>query len=234
VRAGFTHVFEQADLDIVGQAAGAAELIRKVGAHRPDAAVLELRREQAEREEDVWAVGQVRTRWPEVGVLVLSDQLGVGAARQLTVDGTRGFGYLRAHRLTEPEQLRRAVHRVAAGYSCLDSHIVSSLLAGSDAGTPLDELSPREAEVLALLAQGRSNQGIGSLLFLSERGVEKHITSIYSKLSIPSERADHRRVLAALIYNTHQSEAFADAVPPQVGEPAPHGRPSPGRLVHFR
>jgi DNA-binding NarL/FixJ family response regulator len=200
LREGLARLLKESDFDVVAQAADAEDLVRKVGAHHPDVAVVDVRMPPDFSDEGLRAAREIRERWPETGVLVLSEHLEQALAMELFADGTDGLGYLLKQRVNDLDRFTAAIRRVAAGGSALDPTVVSQLLGrGSDDG-PLERLTGREREVLALLAEGRSNQGMADMLFLTERGVEKHITNIYSKLEIPSASSGHRRVLAVLTY----------------------------------
>ncbi len=202
LREGLVRLLKESDFDVVAQAADAEDLIRKVGAHRPDVAIVDVRMPPDFTDEGLRAAREIRERWPETGVLVLSEHLEQALAMELFADGTDGLGYLLKQRVNDLDRFTAAIRRVASGGSALDPTVVSQLLGRASNDGPLDRLTGREREVLSLLAEGRSNQGMADTLFLTERGVEKHITNIYSKLEIPSASSDHRRVLAVLTYLT--------------------------------
>jgi len=151
-------------------------------------------------DEGLQAALRIRTRHPGVGVLVLSNHADVGLAMKLLENGAEGIGYMLKDRVADLEDFADAVRRVAAGGSVLDPTIVSQLLGKRRAEGPLDDISPREREVLELMAEGRSNQGIAERLDISERAVQKHVTSIFDKLGISASTEDHRRVLAVLTF----------------------------------
>lgn len=200
LRRGLIRLLEDDGFDVVGQAGDAEDLLRKVGAHRPQVALVDVRMPPDFADEGLRAAQTIRETWPEVGVLVLSEYLEQVMAMELFADGTEGLGYLLKQRVSDLRQFGDAIRRVGNGGSALDPRVVSQLLGRRRDDEPLDRLTPREIEVLGLLAEGRSNLGIAELLTLSERGVEKHITNIYEKLDIGSEPLDHRRVRAVLMY----------------------------------
>lgn len=200
LREGLARLLKESDFDVVAQAGDAEDLIRKVGAHRPDVAVVDVRMPPDFTDEGLRAGREIRERWPQTGVLVLSEHLEQALAMELFADGTDGLGYLLKQRVNDLDRFTAAIRRVAVGGSALDPTVVSQLLGRASNDGPLERLTGREREVLSLLAEGRSNQGMADALFLTERGVEKHITNIYSKLEIPSASSDHRRVLAVLTY----------------------------------
>lgn len=202
LREGLVRLLQESDFEVVGQSADAQDLLRKVGAHHPDVAIVDVRMPPGLSDEGLRAAREIRQRWPAIGVLVLSEYLEPALAMELFVDGTAGLGYLLKQRVSDLKQFAAAIRRVAGGGSALDPTVVSQLLERQRDDDPLGRLTPREREVLASLAEGRSNQGMAEALFLTERGVEKHITNIYSKLEIPSTPSDHRRVLAVLTYLT--------------------------------
>ncbi|MCW2995687.1 MAG: response regulator transcription factor [Conexibacter sp.] len=200
MRAGLVGLLEDDGFEVVAQAADAEDLLRKVGAHQPDVALVDVRMPPDFVDEGLRAARVIRERWPSVGVLVLSEHLEHAMAMELFADGTDGLGYLLKQRVTDLGQFGNAIRRVGKGGSALDPSVVSQLLGRHRGDKPLELLTAREIEVLGLVAEGRSNLGIAALLTLSERGVEKHITNIYEKLEIGSQPLDHRRVRAALTY----------------------------------
>jgi DNA-binding NarL/FixJ family response regulator len=198
LREGLARLLADAGFEVVGQAGDPEDLLRKVGAHQPDVAIVDVRMPPDFRDEGLRAAVEIRERWPQTGVLVLSEHLEPALAMELFAGGTDGLGYLLKQRISDLERFGAAVRRVGNGGSALDPTVVSQLL--GRASEPLDRLTAREIEVLGLVAEGRSNRGIGEQLQLTDRGVEKHITNIYSKLDIPDASLDHRRVLAVLSY----------------------------------
>ena len=201
LREGVALLLGEAGFDVVGQAGTAEELSRRSASdharcrdRRPaDAA-------DAHRRGPAGGAGDPRRSTPSVGVLVLSQHADVGLAMKLLAGGAEGVGYMLKDRVADLEDFADAIRRVAAGGSALDPTIVSQLLSKRRAAGPLDDITAREREVLELMAEGRSNQGIAERLEISERGVQKHVTSIFDKLGIPAGTDDHRRVLAVLTF----------------------------------
>jgi DNA-binding NarL/FixJ family response regulator len=200
LRVGLVRLLEDDGFEVVGQAGDAEDLLRKVGAHRPDVALVDVRMPPDFSDEGLRAATVIRQRWPEVGVLVLSEHLDQAMAMELFADGTVGLGYLLKQRVSDLTQFSAAIRRVGSGGSALDPTVVSTLLSRRRRDGPLERLTAREIEVLGLLAEGRSNLGIAEVLTLSERGVEKHIRNIYEKLELHTAPLDHRRVRAVLMY----------------------------------
>jgi DNA-binding NarL/FixJ family response regulator len=200
LREGVALLLTEAGFDVVAQAATADELVDAVGAHAPQVAIVDLRMPPTHTDEGLQAALRIRAGHPGVGVLVLSNHADVGLAMKLLEDGAEGIGYMLKDRVADLEDFADAVRRVAAGGSALDPTIVSQLLGKRRESGPLDEITPREREVLELMAEGRSNQGIADRLDVSERAVQKHATSIFEKLGIAASTEDHRRVLAVLAF----------------------------------
>jgi DNA-binding NarL/FixJ family response regulator len=198
LREGLTRLLEEAGLEVVGQAGDGEELLRKVRAHRPDVAVVDVRMPPTHTDEGLRAAKQIRAEMPETGVLVLSQYVEVAYARDLLAESAEGLGYLLKDRVADIEALTDAVRRVGAGGSALDPEVVSQMLGRRRAEDPLLALTPREREVLSLMAEGRSNAAIAAELVVTDRAVEKHVTAIFSKLDLGSNAEDHRRVLAVL------------------------------------
>ena len=188
----------EAGFDVAGQAGNAEDLIVAVGEHNPEVAIVDLRMPPTHTDEGLQAALTIREQHPDVGVLVLSQHADVGLAMKLLDRGAEGVGYMLKDRVADLDDFADAIRRVAAGGSALDPTIVSQLLSKRRDAGPLDDVTPREREVLELMAEGRSNQGIAERLDISERGVQKHVTSIFDKLGIPAGTDDHRRVLAVL------------------------------------
>ncbi len=198
LREGVVRLLEEAGLEVVGQAADAEELMRKVRAHKPDVAVVDVRMPPTHTDEGLRAARAIRAELPEVAVLVLSQYVEVTYARELLAESAEGLGYLLKDRVADVAALTDAVRRVGAGGSALDPEVVSQMLGRRRRDDPLDALTPREREVLGLMAEGRSNAAIAAELVVTERAVEKHVTGIFSKLDLPASSDDHRRVLAVL------------------------------------
>jgi DNA-binding NarL/FixJ family response regulator len=185
---------------VVAQAGDAEDLLRKVGAHKPDIAIVDVKMPPTHTDEGLRAAAEIRDQHPGVGVLVLSQYIEEGYALDLLSDSAEGMGYLLKDRVADLDRFIDAVRRVGEGGSALDPEVVSRLLGRRRREDPLQEISPREREVLALMAEGRSNHAIADQLVVTERAVEKHVTSIFSKLNLPPTAVDHRRVLAVLTY----------------------------------
>jgi DNA-binding NarL/FixJ family response regulator len=200
LREGVVRLLEDAGMEVVGQAGDAEELVRKVRAHKPDVAVVDVRMPPTNTDDGLRAAQEIRAELPEVAVLVLSQYVEEGYAMELLESSAEGVGYLLKDRVAEVERFIDAVRRVADGGSALDPEVVSQLLGRRRREDPLAELTPREREVLELMAEGRTNHAIASQLVISERAVEKHVTSIFGKLGLATSAEDHRRVLAVLTY----------------------------------
>jgi DNA-binding NarL/FixJ family response regulator len=207
LREGVARLLEDAGFEVVGQAGDGEELLRKVRAHKPDVAVVDVRMPPTHTDEGLRAAREIRAELPAVGVLVLSQYVEVAYARELLAESAEGLGYLLKDRVGDVEALAEAVRRVGGGGSALDPEVVSQMLGRRRREDPLEELTAREREVLALMAEGRSNAAIAAELVVSERAVEKHVTSIFSKLDLPASGQDHRRVLAVLRFLDSPSDA---------------------------
>jgi DNA-binding NarL/FixJ family response regulator len=203
LRACTVRVLEESGFEVVGQAGDAEDLLRKVRAHRPDVAVIDVRMPPEHSDEGVRAARRIRAEFPHTGVLVLSAHLEERYARELLEDGSEGVGYLLKDRIAEVERFTDAVARVARGGSVLDSEVVASMIRGRRGA--LESLSKREREVLDGMAAGRSNRGIADTLFISDRAVERHVTAIFGKLDLPASEHAHRRVLAVLAHAAARS-----------------------------
>jgi len=201
LREGLTRLLEERGHEVCAAVSDAGALLAAVAEHKPDVAVVDIRMPPTHTDEGLRAAAEIRRRYPEVGILILSQHVEVGVATRLLAESAAGIGYLLKDRVTNFEDFTAALRRVARGGSVLDPKVVSQLLSGGgDADDPLAELTPREREVIALVAEGRSNKGIGQRLFITERAVQKHVTSIFMKLGVPQSEDDHRRILAVLAY----------------------------------
>ena len=198
LREGLTRLLEEADIEVVGQAQDADELMLKVRSYHPDVAVVDIRMPPTQSDEGIRAAREIRSKYPKTGVLVLSQHVAHTYAVELLGENAEGLGYLLKDRVADVEEFTAAVRRVAAGGSALDPLVVAELVGRNRGYDPIERLSPRERDVLELMAEGRSNQAIGQRLFISPRAVEKHITSIFTKLGLEAATEDHRRVLAVL------------------------------------
>jgi DNA-binding NarL/FixJ family response regulator len=200
LREGVARVLGDAGIEVAGSCETAAELLVKVRSSEPDIAIVDIRLPPTHSDEGMEAALAIRAAHPNVGVLVLSQYVEVGLAMKLLADSAEGAGYLLKDRISDVKDFVAAVRRVAEGGSALDPVIVSTLLARRRPDDPLAQLTPREREVLELMATGSSNQGIADRLVISLRAVEKYVSSIFGKLGIPSTGSESRRVLAVLLY----------------------------------
>jgi DNA-binding NarL/FixJ family response regulator/class 3 adenylate cyclase len=200
LREGVARLLEEAGFEVVAQSGGPEDLLRHVAMHKPDVAVVDIRMPPTHTDEGLRAAGEIRERHPGVGVLLLSQYVEPGYAMALLETSAEGVGYLLKDRVSDLEQFGTAVRRVADGGSALDPAVVSELVGRKRRDDPLEQLTAREREVLEAMAEGRSNQAIAERLFVTLRAVEKHVTSIFTKLGLPASTDDHRRVLAVLAY----------------------------------
>jgi DNA-binding NarL/FixJ family response regulator len=200
LREGTARLLTEAGHDVVAQAGDADDLLRKVRAHRPDVAIIDIRMPPDNVDDGLRAALTIRDELPDVGILLLSQYVEDRYLSQLLAAGAEGVGYLLKDRVAEVERLTDALQRVATGGSVLDPEVIAQMLGRSRDQGPLDALTERERQVLGLIAEGRTNRGIAGELFLSERAVERHVTSIFTKLDLPAREHDHRRVLAVLAY----------------------------------
>jgi DNA-binding NarL/FixJ family response regulator len=200
LREGAARLLENAGFEVVARAGDADDLLRKVRAHKPDVAIIDVRMPPGNTDDGLQAALTIRDELPDVGILLLSQYVEDRYLAQLLAGDAQGVGYLLKDRVAELERLTEAVQRVAARGSVLDPEVVAQMLGRRRDERPLDNLTPREREVLQLMAEGRTNRAIAGQLFLSERAVERHVTSIFAKLDLPTTGEDHRRVLAVLAY----------------------------------
>ncbi len=198
LREGIVRLLTEAGFEVAAQSGTPDDLLRHVGMHKPDVAIVDIRMPPTHTDEGLRAAAEIRERFPETGVLVLSQYVEAGYALELLADSAEGVGYLLKDRVSDVDQFASSVKRIAEGGSVLDPDVVSQLLGRQRRDDPLDALTPREREVLELMAEGRSNQAIADRMFITLRAVEKHVTSIFSKLNLPASTEDHRRVLAVL------------------------------------
>jgi DNA-binding NarL/FixJ family response regulator len=198
IREGIARLLAEAGFDVVGRCANAGDLMLKVASYAPDVAVLDIRMPPTFTDEGIVAAIEIRERYPQTAVLVLSQYVELGLAMRLLAERTESTGYLLKDRVADVDEFAAAVRRVAAGGSAIDPSIVSQLLGRVRGGDELSELTPREREVLALMAEGWSNQAIAERLVITVRSAEKHVSSIFSKLGLPVTSDQHRRVLAVL------------------------------------
>jgi DNA-binding NarL/FixJ family response regulator len=198
VREGIVRVLEEAGFEVVGVAGDADELVRKAGGHHPDVVLTDIQMPPDNADDGLRAALRIRSAQPDVGVIVLSQFLEDRYALELVGERAEGVGYLLKDRVGDLGLFVDAVHRVARGGSALDPAVVERMVGRRRARSTLDDLTPREREVLTLMAQGRSNQGIAELLVVTTAAIERHVTSIFSKLDLRQVPEDHRRVLAVL------------------------------------
>ena len=200
LREGVVRLLGEAGFDVVAQAGDADDLRRRVYAHKPDVAVVDVRMPPDHTDDGLRAALEIRDRQPQTGVLVLSQYIEEGYALDLISKGGGGVGYLLKDRVADVDRFLDAVRRVAGGGSALDPEVVAQLLGRRRRDDPLEALTPREREVLELMAEGRSNVAIADTMVVTERAVEKHVTSIFHKLGLSPTAGDHRRVLAVLAF----------------------------------
>jgi DNA-binding NarL/FixJ family response regulator len=200
LREGLTRLLQESGFEVAGQAGDAEDLLRKVGAHHPDVAVVDVRMPPTHTDEGLRAARQIRSDHPQTAVLVLSQYVEEAYALDLLAESTERTGYLLKDRVGDIDTFTDAVRRVARGGSALDPEVVALLLGRRRREDPLEPLTARERQVLGLMAEGRSNSAIAEALVVTERAVEKHVTSIFSKLDLVPTVEDHRRVLAVLAY----------------------------------
>ena len=200
LREGLAQLLRADGFDVVAQAGDADDLLRKVAAHHPDVVIADVRMPPGNGDDGLRAAIEIRRRMPDVGVLLLSQHLDENYARELIGTNAAGVGYLLKDRVGDVGAFTDAIRRVADGGSALDPEVVGRALGRRRREDPLDSLTPREHDVLALMAQGKSNQGIAEALTVTDGAVEKHVTSIFSKLGLAPEPSEHRRVLAVLSF----------------------------------
>jgi DNA-binding NarL/FixJ family response regulator/class 3 adenylate cyclase len=200
LREGIARLLEDAGFEVVGQAGNADELLLKVRSYSPEVAIVDIRMPPTQTDEGLQAARKIREHYPSTGVLVLSQYLETAYALELLSESAEGVGYLLKDRVADIQTFVGAVRRVGEGGSALDPAVVAQLVGRQRRNDPVADLTPREREVLELMAEGRSNQAIADTLVVTERAVEKHVTSIFAKLRLPASPDDHRRVLAVLTY----------------------------------
>jgi DNA-binding NarL/FixJ family response regulator len=201
LREGLARLLEEAGFDVVGLASDADELCALVERTKPDVAIVDIRMPPTHTDEGLRAAKQIRARWPQVGILVLSQYVQARYAVELLAQGTERVGYMLKDRVSDLDELSSSVRRIGEGASVLDPVVVAQLVGQRRKGdTPLEDLTERELEVLALMAEGRSNRAIAERLFITEHTVEKHVKNIFATLRLPQSGDDHRRVLAVVTF----------------------------------
>ncbi len=200
VREGVARLLAEAGFEIVAQSSTADDLLLSVELHSPDVAIVDIRMPPTHTDEGMRAAREIRASHPGVGIVILSQHADVGLAMRLLSDSAVGIGYMLKESVSDLEEFASAVTRVGKGGSVLDPAIVSQLLSRERVDDPLARITDRDRQVLRLMAEGRSNQGIADRLAISERAVQKHAASIFEKLDLPASDDDHRRVLAVLAF----------------------------------
>jgi DNA-binding NarL/FixJ family response regulator len=200
VREGIVRILQEGGFDVVGAAADAEDVVRLAAVHRPEVVVVDIQMPPGRADDGLQAALKIRAARPGTGVLVLSAFLEDRYALDLVADGAQGVGYLLKEKVGDLRAFTDAVRRVATGGSALDPDVIARLVGRTRAAGPLDQLTPREREVLALIAQGRSNAGVAQELVVTVAAVERHVTRIFDKLGLHQSTEQHRRVLAVLRY----------------------------------
>ncbi len=206
LREGLARLLDEGGFEVVDAVADGEALLRAVEKHRPDVCVVDIRMPPTFSDEGVRAALVIRKQWPDVALLMLSQYVEERYAVDLLAGDSRGIGYLLKDRVADVGDFLEALRRVAAGGAALDPEVVTQLLVRSGRKDPLEPLSPREREVLGLMAEGRTNGSIAEALVVTEGAVEKHVTNIFLKLGLPPADQAHRRVLAVLRYLEHGND----------------------------
>jgi DNA-binding NarL/FixJ family response regulator len=200
LREGLAQLLTARGFDVVGTCESADRLLLLVKSYAPDVAIVDIRLPPTQSDEGLRAALEIRAHHPSVGVLVLSQYVELGLAMKLLAESAEGVGYLLKNRINNVKDFLAAVRRVADGGSAIDPIIISTLVSKRRSDDPLAELTPREREILVLMAEGRSNQGIADKLVITLRAVERHVSTVFGKLGLPSTGTESRRVLAVLLY----------------------------------
>jgi DNA-binding NarL/FixJ family response regulator len=200
VREGIASFVRSAGIDVVAEAASPDELLEAVDEHEPDVAIVDIRMPPTQTDEGIQAAHEIRRRHPDIGVVLLSQHVEVGVATQLLAEAPQRLGYLLKDRVADASDFVGSLRRVADGGTALDPQVMSGLLTDPGEHGPLRSLSPREREVLELVAEGRSNKGIAERLAITQAAVQKHVSTIFNKLGLPAGADDDRRILAVLAY----------------------------------
>ena len=200
LREGIASFLRGEGIDVVAEASSPDELLAAVDEHAPDVAIVDIRMPPTQTDEGIQAAHEIRRRHPGMGVVLLSQHVEVGVATQLLAEAPERLGYLLKDRVSDPADFAGSLRRVAGGGTALDPQVVAGLLAGPGDRGPLRALSPREREVLDLVAEGRSNRAIAERLVITQAAVQKHVSTIFNKLGLPAGEDDDRRILAVLAY----------------------------------
>ena len=200
LREGAARLLQDSGIEVVAQAGDGEDLLRKVRAHAPDVAIIDIRMPPDHVDEGLRAAEVIRAELPQIGILMLSQYVEEHYVTRLLAEGTEGVGYLLKDRIADVDRFVDAVRRVAEGGSVLDPEVVAQMLGRRRSDSALDSLTAREREVLGLMAEGYTNRGIAETIFVSDRAVERHVTSIFGKLGLDAGDGGHRRVLAVLAY----------------------------------
>jgi DNA-binding NarL/FixJ family response regulator len=198
VRKGIAALLTDSGIEVAAEADDAEELLRAVDEHKPDVAIVDIRMPPTHSEEGLVAAHEIRARHPEIAIVLLSQHVEYGVATRALAEHPARLGYLLKDRVTDVDEFVATLHRVQRGGTALDPQVVSRLLASEHAGGPLDELTPREQEVLQLIAEGLSNPAIADRMGITLRSAEKHVSRVFSKLGLPDTGSENRRVLAVL------------------------------------
>ena len=205
MREGIARILAEAGLEVLAQTADAEEFLRRALAHKPDVAVVDVRMPPGDEDDGLRAALELRRQRPDTAILVLSQFYEEHYAQELIGEQAEGVGYLLKERVGDVDAFIDAVNRVAGGGTALDPQVVERMLGRRREDSPVDRLSPRERDVLAAMAEGKSNKGIAESLFVTQAAVEKHITSIFDKLDLDPGPTEHRRVLAVLAHLSDSS-----------------------------
>jgi DNA-binding NarL/FixJ family response regulator len=200
IREGIASFVRGEGIDVVGEASNADELLEAVDLHEPDVAIVDIRMPPTQTDEGIQAAHEIRRRHPGMGVVLLSQHVEVGVATQLLAEAPQRLGYLLKERVSDPANFAGSLRRVASGGTALDPQVVAGLLTDPGDDSPLRALSPRERDVLELVAEGRSNKAISERLAITQAAVQKHVSTIFNKLGLPAGEDDDRRILAVLAY----------------------------------
>jgi len=200
LREGIASLLRAQGVEVAAQASSAEELLDEVERHGPDVAIVDIRMPPSQTDEGIQAAHEIRRRYPTMGIVLLSQHVELGVATRLLAESPHHLGYLLKDRVTDPEDFVGSLRRVAGGGTALDPQVVFGLLADPDDTGPLQSLSSRERAVLELVAEGRSNRGIGERLVITPGAVQKHVSAIFTKLDLPAGENDDRRILAVLAY----------------------------------